>query len=499
MYGFELPTLTQTLNQIISVNAQTVLSDQQILELEIKRFKGSDARKLMITGEKYYSGEHDILKRKRMVIGQGGSLEEVQNLPNNRHVDNQYSKMVDQKVNYLVGKPLTVKTENKAYEKALKLVFNKRFHRMLKIVTEDALNGGVGWLYPYYNDQGDLVFKRFEASEILPFWGDSEHTILDAAVRIYSVEAYEGKLPKIIEKVEVYDKKGIRRFVVQNGALIPDVEYPDSTHFTVVDSKGNETGYNWEKIPLIPFKYNNNETPLIKRVKTLQDGINAVLSDFQNNLQEDARNTILVLKNYDGTNLGEFRHNLATYGAVKVKSVDGADGGVDTLTIEVNADNYKIILELLKKSLIENARGFDAKDDRLAGSPNQMNIMSMYSEIDLDANGMETEFQASFEELLFFVNSYLATTGQGNFENVEVDIIFNRDMMMNEGEIITNCKNSVGILSNKTIISQHPWTDDVSAEQDELKKEKQESIDEYMGAFAPVPAAGNIGGEGDEE
>ena len=36
--------------------------------------------------------------------------------------------------------------------------------------------------------------------------------------------------------------------------------------------------------------------------------------------------------------------------------------------------------------------GYDAKDDRLSGNPNQMNIQSMYSDIDLDANDMETEF-----------------------------------------------------------------------------------------------------------
>ena len=41
--------------------------------------------------------------------------------------------------------------------------------------------------------------------------------------------------------------------------------------------------------------------------------------------------------------------------------------------------------------------GYDAKDDRIiVGNPNQMNIQSMYSDIDLDANGIETEFQAAF-------------------------------------------------------------------------------------------------------
>ena len=107
---------------------------------------------------------------------------------------------------------------------------------------------------------------------------------------------------------------------------------------------------NWAKIPLIPLKYNEQEIPLIKKVKSLQDGINVMLSDFENNMQEDARNTILVLKNYDGTNLGEFRKNLATFGAVKVRYDGETKGGVETLEITVNAENYKAILEIFKKS-----------------------------------------------------------------------------------------------------------------------------------------------------
>ena len=78
-------------------------------------------------------------------------------------------------------------------------------------------------------------------------------------------------------------------------------------------------------------------------------------------------------------------------------------------------------MELLKKALINNARGYDAKDDRMGNNPNQMNIQSMYSDIDLDANGMETEFQAAFEELLWFINQDLANKGKGDFEEKMAD------------------------------------------------------------------------------
>lgn len=268
--------------------------------------------------------------------------------------------------------------------------------------------------------------------------------------------------------------------------LIPDVENPSTSYLTAIDETGKEQRLNWSKVPLIAFKYNNKEIPLIRRVKSLQDGINTILSDFQNNMQEDARNTILVLQNYDGTNLGEFRRNLAQYGAVKVRTVDGAAGDLKTLTITINANNYESILKLFKKALIENGRGYDAKDDRMSGNPNQMNIQSMYSDIDLDANGMESEYQASFEELLWFVNVHLANTGGGDFEKEKVNIIFNRDILINESESIDNCSKSLGILSNETIVSQHPWTKDVEAELKRLESEKaqqQSEIDEYKTTF----------------
>jgi len=480
------------LNKIIEINAKEALTDLEFLAREINKFKNSDKRKLMITGEKYYQNEHDILNRKRTIIGEGGVLQEVTNLPNNKIIDNQYGKIVDQKVNYLLGQPLTFDTKNKDYAKLLQKVFNKRFQRTLKNLGQDVLNHGIAWLYPYYNEQGELSFKKFEGYEILPFWKDAEHTILEFAVRIYEVQGYDGKREITIEKVEIFTPNGIDRYVLNNGSLVKDIENPSSPYILVEDK-----GYNWNKIPLIAFKYNNKEIPLIKKVKTLQDGINTILSDFQNNMQEDARNTILVLVNYDGTNLGEFRHNLAQYGAVKVTSVDGVAGDLKTLQIEVNPENYKTILQIFKKALIENAMGYDAKDDRIiGGNPNQMNIQSMYSDIDLDANGMETEFQAAFEELLWFVNVHLVNTGKGDFTNEPVTVIFNRDMLMNENEIIDSCQKSMGILSHETIVGQHPWVSDVERELARIKKEREEEMKDVYGEAFDNQVTGD---ETDEE
>ena len=475
--------LASKVTDLILQGAGSRMSDREFLEKEIARWKNSPQRIMQIKGHLYYDNEHDILKRKRTMIGEGGNLQAVENLPNNRLIDNQYAKMVNQKADYLLGQPFVIRGDNTGYVELLREVFDKRFMKMLKNGGKAALNGGIAWLYPYYTDAGELAFRLFPSYEILPFWKDSEHTILDFAARLYLVAGYEGATPKVIEKVEVYDLHGIHRFILDGETLIPDMSMGEEdfeyTYATVTDDKGETAGLNWQKIPLIPLKYNEGEIPLLKKVKSLQDGINAMLSDFQNNMQEDSRNTILVLKNFDGQDLGEFRRNLATFGAVKIRCSGDTNGGVETLEITVNAENYKSILEIFKKALIENAMGYDAKDDRLSGEPNQMNIQSMYSDIDLDANDMEAELQAAFEEILWFVNAHLANTGKGDFDGEKVDVIFNRDMLMNEGEIIENIKNSVGILSDETLVEQHPWVDDPKEEMERLKKQKEEEQAEF--------------------
>ena len=86
---------------------------------------------------------------------------------------------------------------------------------------------------------------------------------------------------------------------------------------------------------------------------------------------------------------------------------------------------------------------------------------------------METEYQAAFDEILWYVNAHLANTGQGNFEGEDVTVIFNRDIMMNETEAIQNCAASVGILSDETILGQHPWIDDPVLELERLEKQRQ--------------------------
>ncbi len=469
------------------VKTEDVMTDIEFLEREIKSWKHSPERNMQIKGQLYYNGKQDILYRKRTVIGENGGLEPADNLPDNRIVDNQYYRLVNQKADYLLGQPFVLRGGGEKYIRLLKRVFNRDFMKTLLNAEKAALNGGISWLYPCPDSENGISFRMFPAYEILPFWRDSAHTVLDAAARVYKVCRYNGGRPESVEKVEVFASNGINRYILdKNGRLVPDRSGVKGSsrfcHMLTTGADGEAYGYNRREIPLVAVKYNDGEIPLIKRVKALQDGINIMLSDFQNNMQEDPRNTILVLKNYDGTSLGEFRKNLSAFGAVKVRCDGESQGGVETLEIKVNPENYKAILEHLKHALIENGMGYDPENLRRFGgafsNPGQMFIRSVYTDMDMDANEMEAELQVSFERIFGFLKDFFFNTKEGDFFGEETEVIFNRDMLLNESEVIDDCIKSLKILSGETVAAQHPWVDDVKREMQLKSKEDQTAAQE---------------------
>ena len=133
------------------------------------------------------------------------------------------------------------------------------------------------------------------------------------------------------------------------------------------------------------------------------------------------------------------------------------------------------------------------------GDPNQMNIESMYTDIDLDVDQRETEFQYGFDELKFFIDSYFEMKNIGSFTESDVDFTFNRDIFINEDAIINNCVQSAGLVSTETILERHPWVKSVAHELELLKKDQERELQE-MDATLKVQAKnepaqpGNSGG-----
>lgn len=477
--------MTTTEEVIYNLEKNAPMTNREIAQQEVNDFKRSKRYEWMLTGEAYYRNQTEILNHKRYTIGEGGAKIEAINLANNKLVHGFIRKLVDQKSGYLLSKPISIQTDGPdEYKDELDKYFGKAFLRQLKNLGKNAFNNGIGWLQVYYNETGELSFKIIPSRECVPLWKDGAHTDLDAMIRFYPIVIYEAKTKKTVNIVEFWDDTGVMKWV-QGTAINSDyIPYEAlQGHFSAIDAEGKTQQLNWERIPFIPFKYNDEEMPLVEILKTLVDDYDLRMSENANNL-EDLPNSIIVVKNYDGQDVGEMRRNLATTRTLKVSG----DGGVDTLTIDIDTTAFSNHMEMLRKSIYEFGRGVDTQSDKFGNSPSGIALRFLYGDLDMDANIIETEFQASLEQLLWFVNQHLANTTNKDYSEFDVEFIFNRDILINETEAVTNAKDSVGVISDETIVANHPFVTNVQDELDRIKKERTES--------ASIPTDQPYGGTG---
>lgn len=464
-----------TLQEILSnLDENAPMQLEEIIRMELSEWERSDERKSIVTGKRYYRIKNDIIDCKRTTIDENGRQIEVKNLANNRIPHGFVRKLVDQKIGYLLSRPFMVETKNETYQKLLNDFFDQSFRRKLKNLGKEAINSGKSWMQVYYTADGQLTFKPLESEECLPLWREAAHTELDAFIRSYTVETYAAKSKKDIKRVEFWNHEGVRTYEEETGKLKLVSHKGHFSAIEQVDGEDVETSMNWERLPFICFKYNEEEQPLIELIKQQVDDYDKRISDNSNNL-EDLPNSIYVVKNYSGTGGEDFRKNISTYRVVFVDD----QGGVDSISLDINTEAHKTHIEQTRRDIYEFGRGVDTQSDKFGNSPSGIALRFLYSDLDMDANDIESEFQAGLEQLLWFIDTHLANTGQGDYMVEPVEFIFNRDILINETEAVTNAKDSVGILSNETIIANHPWTTNTKEEMDRKAKEEKEAEERF--------------------
>jgi len=405
----------------------------------------------MVIGEQYYQNEMDI-KNKTVAIDSRS---------NSKLVHGFVRQLVDQKTGYLLAKPPTISSDNKNFSKQLNNLLDKSFLRTFKNLGKDAINKGIGWLHIFINENGVLAFKRVPSTEVIPLWADTDHTQLDAVIRIYELSSFEGTEAKTITKVEYWDTTGIKYFTYESGEIVADER---GSHFTV-----NEQQYNWSKVPFVAFKYNDIEQPLVSMIKSLVDDFNSQAS-VNSDILKDLPDLIYILKGYGGQDLADFITNLKNYRVIETAAEEG--NTVDKIQTTPDTTAVENTLERLRRNIIEFGRGVDFANLNI-GNATGVGLRFRYSDLDMDCNMLETEFQASFEQLLWFIKVYFNMAGLGNFKEYKSNITFNRDIIINERDVIEMCKNSVSLVSIETILENHPWVNDVIAELKRIEKERE--------------------------
>lgn len=458
------------------------LRDVQITSL-ITEWFASDERKLMLTGEQYYEVDNDILERKIAKTINNVEIEETYKA-NNRLAHAKYKNLVDEKVTYLLSADYALDCpDNEEYSQKLREELGKHFSYKLMGLGYEASNKGIGWLQTYIDEQGAFQTMIIPAEQCIPIWSDASHTKLNAMIRVYNVTKWDkdGK-KKVLTYVEHWTPEDVTTGQLNNGRFfIPDTDGAKG-HFVRTGING-DVYESWGRVPFVPFKNNRKELPDIKFIKTLVDNYDITRSDAANYLEE-VKNLIFVLKGYGGEDIADFMAKINLYRAIIID--DPEHGGVDTLNPSVDIAALKDHYDQLKKDIVEDGQGLNHDLSRFSSAPSGVTLSFLFRGLDLKCNALEVEFKMGFEQLLYFVNRYWEITGEPTFEDVPIDIIFNREAEIDESEVIDNCEKSHGVISKRTVLLNHPWVDDVDSELEQIKQEEEDDEDPKYEHKVPI-------------
>ena len=91
---------------------------------------------------------------------------------------------------------------------------------------------------------------------------------------------------------------------------------------------------------------------------------------------------------------------------------------------------------------------------------------------------------------MWFATEFINISEGKDYDYKQVKPVFNKSMITNQVENVGMAMQSKGIVSDETILSNHPWVTDVQEEIERLEKQKEE-----MMAMYDLPEVGGVNEE----
>lgn len=516
-------------NQIVYTDPKTEVKDtietynvsaneievDKLVQTVYDEFNNSEERKLMLDGIDYYNNNSNIDKKERYDhCGTDGAKNSK--LSNAKMHKNIMRKLTRQKINTLLGKPYSISTQNEEYKKILEdEYFDKFMYRKIYNTAKEAIKEGINWLNAYYDENGELQFRRVPGHQVKVFWSDREHTKISQLIHYYEISIYKGDKAQNAIYADYYSPNGVIHYVKEEKGFVRDKKRPASEgNFKLMvpqtteikNDKGEvvEKTYKldengrvvfepqemvWDRIPWIPLKYNQEETSLLKYIRSHQDNYENLLSAMVD-IVIDIPNSIKYFKGYSGADLEELTRNIAKYRAVLVDP----DGDVGALETAFDGTSFGEILDRIRKDAYEDGGGVDIQSDK-TGDKSGVGLKFLYSDLDLDLGELEQEMEVFFEWLLWFIDFDINMKKNKDFNEEEVTFKFNKTNIVNEKERIEMINSSRDMIPDEILLPLHPFVEDVveveeaiqaqreaedKALEDEMKRFGNEGFDKNM-------------------
>lgn len=424
-----------------------------------------DEHKAMIQhakeGQRYFENRNDIKENGVANFYANNRVAELNPLKvaDNRLSHNWHNLLVNQKVAYCLSYPPIFELGNDSYNKELTILLGDDWSKTIKDLGIDASNSGVAWLHLWVDEEGLLQLAPVDPKQIIPIYSSDLKKKLTGVVRYYSLVDENGDSYLRYEywdkdRVCFYQKRG------ESGELRPEN----------IPNLGEEMVHQFGMVPFVPFYNNSNHKNDLLLYKDLIDAYDKVFSGFNNDL-DDVQEVIFVLTNYGGESKDDFVHDLKQHKVIKVD----ADGGVNTIRAEIPYEARKVFLEDTRKQIFVSGMGIDPDPERF-GNASGVALKFLYSLLELKASMLETEFRIGFNALVRLIAS---------LKGWQIGVIqqtWTRNAIQNDAETAQIVRDSVGTISEKTIVKNHPWVDDPEQELADLEQERSAQQEDDYGS-----------------
>src|SRR5690625_1351152 len=457
--------MTPTFTERIAKQLEQQRPDIKTIQKLIKEHNTNDMR----IGVKYYENENDIKNRVQYAVIDG--VKTVDNeKPNNRIAHGWHKLLVDQKTAYLVGNPINFDTDDEELLEHINEYLGDKFDDIANELVKNASNKGKEWLHVYIDENGEFDYMIVPAEQIIPIYEDKRQTRIQHIIRYYPIILDDEE----VIQVELWSDQDVTYFLLKDKSLILDyteINNPAS-HFYYVDNQ-QERGYGWGRVPFICFRNNEEEKSDLHYYKDLIDAYDLKVSDNQNSFEE-IQELIYILKGYEGQSLSEFMQNMKYYKAINVDS----DGGVDTLQAEIPMTSIDSHLDRLEENIYTFGQGVNVNTDKFGNAPSGIALKFLYSLLDLKSDTLERKFRTSLQELMWFLCEYLEMSGDTHEHDYKsVRFTFDRSMTTNDLENTQIAQMSKNIISDRTILANHPCVHNVQYEMEQIEKERGDIVD----------------------
>jgi len=477
-----------TENDLINakITADSAINENEIIKYVLREDYDNYAKKKMAEGERYYAYEHDILKKdfRQSRISEtkedenGEEKEEIKSFfnPNrsNHHTVNGFHRiLVDQKVSYLLGRKPVIKAVSEdrekgdELEKIIERECSEDFNSILQELLTGASNKGFETVHVYYDEKGKLCYTIVPAEEVIPIYDSRFERELEQLIRYYDTVVIRNGQKYLRKRVEWWTKDDVTYYVEddrRNFVLDTGVEHNPCPHWWGICTEDgyekSREAHGWGRVPFIILKNNLRGTTDLEGIKALIDAYDLLSSEGVNNLS-DLVELYWVIQGYGGETAAAIAKKLQINKAVHINDNGGA---VEAKQTQLSMDARLEFMKMLRRDIFQFGQGVDIDLDRLGNAPSGVSLRYQYTLLDLKADSVATRLKKAIKELLsYIVEDYNRKNGT-DFDSGDLRVSLKKNMITNDYETVQMINMSSELLSKETLLSMHPFVEEIGSE-----------------------------------